>query len=69
MIEKCEDEGIDDDALLKEFPLHQYQLMINSLDRIDSLEHVCTKMEKNDYFFLELSDGRKGRNTSWEDSM
>ena len=45
MIEKCEDEGIDDDALLKDFPLHQYQLMINSLDWIDSLEDVCTKME------------------------
>lgn len=46
MIEKCGDKGIDDDALLKEFPLHQYQLMINSPNQIDSLEHVCTKMEK-----------------------
>ena len=32
MIEKCEDEGIDDDPLFKKFPLHKYQLMINSPD-------------------------------------
>ena len=32
MIEKCEDKGIDGDALLKEFPIHQYQLIINSPD-------------------------------------
>ena len=24
MIEKCEDEGLDEDSLLKEFPIHQY---------------------------------------------
>ena len=46
IIEKYEDEGIDDDALLKEFPLHQYQLMINSPNQIDSLENMHSKMEK-----------------------
>ena len=46
IIEKFEDEGIDDDALLKEFPLHDYQLMINSPNQIDSLENVPSKMEK-----------------------
>ena len=36
MTEKCEDEGIDDDALLKYFPPHQYRL----------IRGLHTKMEK-----------------------